>query len=176
MTPFRVTLVLLLLVVCVLLAAGCIGQTAGEKQTNNAPVPATSIMRDLTTTLITPVPIICPTPEPGSYWIRINPMSNVSIGDPILVNGMTNIPSGMILNITISQYQFRALPHYEPSSVSGTVEIKKTGICTNSFSYHSNSTEYLGVHEIEVEVYSLDKSLNGNNYPANLSKFYISAR
>jgi hypothetical protein len=175
MTPFP-TIIILLLVTAAVSAAGCTGQPAGEKQTADIPVPAIRVMKDPAPASVTTVPTICPVPAAGSYWIRINPVNNVSVGDPIVVKGTTNIPAGMVLNVTVSHYQFRALPHYVPPSVSATVVIQKTDTCINSFSGASNSSGYLGAGEAGAEVYSPDQTLNGHDYPANITMFFVVAR
>ncbi len=163
---------LILLVAAMLLAAGCTSQTPAINQTYPATATFTNIPA-VTTAPVTTIPSICPAPADGSYWIMINPISNVTAGGRVLVNGSTNIPAGGLLNVTLFH------PARQKTTVprmKGTVSIVKNGNCTNMFalifdgSNYSNFTSFISM---EVEVYSTDETLPGYNYPGNLTKFLI---
>jgi hypothetical protein len=81
-TPFRVTLALVLVMVAVLLAAGCAGQQAGV-------TPSNSVQTGTQT-------------GTGTYWIKIDPISNKNIGDKFSITAITNLPAGNEVRCEIS--------------------------------------------------------------------------
>ena len=163
----------LILLGCLLSATGCVSESTVKNQLSNTTDVVTSIPIVMPITLVTPIPTECPVPGNGSYWINIDPISNVSVGNPVFINGTTNIPAGMDLNFEISKVQWRALPHYTPPHVSGIVEIIRTDDCTNKFSFFSNTSDLGDLSLFEVYVWTEDTHLSGYNFPANRSEFYI---
>lgn len=166
--PLSVESSFFIILVSMLIVTGCVDQTMIKDQTGNLTTTLTGATIPVITT-----PTTCPELANGSYWITINPISNVSAGTPVFINGTTNIPEKDSLNIDIARYQFRALPHYVPPNVSGVVIIKKNENCSNIFSYNLNTTDLGGAGKIAVDVYSLNINLPGYNSPENQTEFYI---
>jgi hypothetical protein len=84
MAPFRMMSALLLLLVCVLLAAGCIGQPAADNRSNNVSVNVTTFTSSAMT-----VQTQCPVPVKtnSTIWLTINPIADHHLGDIFEVNG-----------------------------------------------------------------------------------------
>jgi hypothetical protein len=172
MRPIHAAVALCIVLAGVLLVAGCMTKPAAENQMSNITVAVTSAPTIIATTHIMPIPTMCPLPANGSFWIKINPISNVSMGNPVFINGTTNIPAGIYLDFLIGQQEYRSPPpHSEPPQVSGIVKIIKTESCANKFSFYSNTTVFVGP-ELFVSVWTKDKNFSGYNYPANSSVFY----
>ncbi len=161
-----------LVMVAVLLAAGCQDHTTTISQT----CPPTTTFTNtpaVTSTSVTTIPTTCPPPANGSYWIIITPIGNVTSGNPVLVNGSTNIPAGGLLNILLfhPSRQKTAIP-----TMKGNVSIVKNGNCTNTFALIVNTPE-LNVGRngtnMMAEVYSSDLTLPGYDYPGNRTEFYL---
>ena len=165
--------VLCIMIIGVLLAAGCLGQTSGNQATVTTITVTSAPM--VTTMTVAPVPAPCPPPANRSYWIRINPIVNVTYGNPVFISGLTNLPEGETLHVRISPYM---PPHsrYAPPVIDREVIIRRSENCTNNFTYFTDVTnlneDYNG-SRIDVEVYSLDFNLTGYNFPAHLSEFYL---
>jgi len=164
-----------IILVSILMASGCLDSHSIKNQTSDITVRVTDIPTLITTMSTTSFSTTCPTSIAEPYWIKINRISDISIGHPVLINGSTNIPIGKNLSI-------RMIPHmpphsrYAPPEINGEVEISGNVNCSNFFTYNSNVTDLIENNNrslIDVEVYSLDFNLSGYNYPANLSEFYI---
>ena len=98
MTPLSTTLVLVLLVVCVLLAAGCIasvGNGAGKSIKNVTEIIATTTHSE---TLTLPQ---CGSPKNSTPYVLINPMGYYVIGKNFRLNGTTNLETGKDIRISI---------------------------------------------------------------------------
>ncbi|OPY37109.1 MAG: hypothetical protein A4E35_01573 [Methanoregula sp. PtaU1.Bin051] len=172
MAPVRSVFALLFLIVCVLLAAGCISQPSAEHPLNTTSTAITNALASTTTMPITEVPTECPVPANGTYWIMIDPIGNVTLGNPVSIEGTTNIPVGYILKVFI-------FPHSSPHSkwifkgINGDVTIMRGINCSNVFSSHFDTSAMKAPHLVLVEVYSDDPSLQGYNFTANRSQFYV---
>ena len=86
MNSIRVTLVLIIIIIGMLLATGCIGQPSSGNITANTTVTVSPLV------LITqPVQTHCPSSRNITPWIIINPIGNHVIGDVFEINGTTNL-------------------------------------------------------------------------------------
>lgn len=169
----------LILLGCLLSATGCVSESTVKYQLSNTTDMITSIPTVMPTTLVTPIPTECPVPGNGSYWIKIDPINNVSIGNPVFVSGTTNIPAGMDLNFLIGEQEFRSSPpHSKPREILGLVKINKTETCTNTFSIYSNTAVFVQPI-LFVDIWTTDKKFSGNddsgnNSPSNYTSFSVS--
>jgi len=101
MTSFRVTLALVLVMVVVMLAAGCVH--AGEQS--------------------------CPIQTTTAPWITIDPVSDHVVGDTFLLTGKTNLDPGTVLSVYIIQPPYTGNP-CRPSGFGGDTEaIVTAGNC-----------------------------------------------
>ncbi len=84
MTPLRSVLTLMLLVVCILLAVGCISQPAADTPHGNMPMNVTMF-----TATETPVETQCPVPVKTncSVWATMNPIGDRHPGDIFNITG-----------------------------------------------------------------------------------------
>jgi hypothetical protein len=91
----------LVIVVVMMLVAGCTGQPAMKTPANltTATVTATSI--DTTKALMSPVGTACPITENRSSWIRIDPMGSIEKGDTVRISDTTNLPAGKVLELSV---------------------------------------------------------------------------
>jgi hypothetical protein len=94
MTPLRHALAMLLLVICVLLAAGCISQPAAENPNTNASDNTTAPLHMTTQATIPPIQNSRESGNDETYWIKIDPIGDHVVGDKVLVTGITNLPIG----------------------------------------------------------------------------------
>jgi hypothetical protein len=97
----RKILLTLLLIVGILLCAGCISQPSAENRTSNA-----SVSDLIITPALTPVQIPCPVQKNGTPWIAINPFSDHYVGEIFEINGTTNLGAGENISIDIIQSYF----------------------------------------------------------------------
>jgi hypothetical protein len=84
MTPLRVALALVLVMVAMLLVAGCAGQPGDRTSAANGDPSNTA-----------------PTLVPSGYWIRIDPISEKKVGDNLTVTATTNLPAEEKIHVQI---------------------------------------------------------------------------
>jgi len=162
----------LILLGCLLSATGCVSESTVKNQLSNPTDMITSILTVMPTTLVTQIPTECPVPGNGSYWIKIDPINNVSIGNPVFVSGTTNIPAGVELDFEIHNDQFRALPHSQPPYILGKVKIPISEGCFNKFSFYSNTTALTRAGMYIVVLAWIDER-KFSKFPSAASEFYI---
>lgn len=144
MTSFRVTLALVLVMVSMLLVAGC----AGERPVNNQPVNVTitaapPVPTSLMTTPVTPVRTICTVYENKSFWITIHPIGSIERGETLWISGTTNVPVGKHLDLNIYSASFH--PHCRccyDDQLTADVIIRGGEGCANTFSLWFDSTSF----------------------------------
>lgn len=159
MTPARVTIALLFMLIAVLLAAGCAGQPPTEKPATNSTVSVSGISTTGTTILTTPVETACPLPSNGSFWIKIDPVGTIKKGDRIRINGTTNIASGKTLELMIAESSYHpALKCGFDDYLRSVVKVRKGDGCVNTFSLYFDSTNF------QSKEYFIDAT-----YPENTS-------
>ena len=150
-----VAVALCIVMVAVLLAVGCMSQSVEKNSSENlyqnitATVPETSPTQ-MPTTFIA-VPTVCLVPLNGSYWLKIDPMKNVKRGDPIYVNGTTNIPVGKKLLVTIHEDNWAGPFSFYPI-IQVWTKIIPTSNCINRFSQRFNSTDFVVNYNVTVLV------------------------
>jgi len=138
MTSFRVPLALVLVMVAMLLAAGCIAETSRGTGLENTSARAT-----------TPAQTQCTAINNTSYWITIDPIGDKFIGDKFSVIARTNIPVGeeILAEIaTTSTHCTKAKCYFvDENSIVKVVEdidcFNKTIVNVNASTYKQN--EYL---------------------------------
>jgi len=141
----------LILLGCLLSATGCVSESTVKNQLSTTTDVVTSIPTVMPTTLVTPIPTECPVPGNGSYWIKINPISDHYIGDMFEINGTTNIG----INDTLSYWTSRVPrqsrnPSQEPV-YRGIVRTQSLDCHTNVWSFLINTTEFrLGYYDVAV--------------------------
>lgn len=169
MTPTRVTLALVLVMVAVLLATGCAGQPVAEKQMSNTTGTVTNTPTVEKTILILPVPTECPVPVNGSYWIKINPISEIHRGDQIFISGTTSLQKETPLELMV----YPSFPSHQKCSTSNLysrpIKINEGANCTNVF---STSFDTSGIYPGEVIITvrsSTNTSISADIFP-NLSR------
>jgi hypothetical protein len=138
--PVCAAVALCIVLVGVLLAAGCASQSAVTNQTSNTTVTVTTAPLVATTSLITPIPTACPHPANGSYWIKINPISEIHRGDQIFITGITTLPKETPLELSVFP-SFR--PHQKCTTTnlySRPIKIDEGIDCTNTFSTSFDTT------------------------------------
>jgi len=165
MTPTRVTLALMLVMVTVLLAAGCMGELATEKQMSNTTEPVTNTPAVVTITLITPVSTECSAPVNGSHWIKINPISEIHRGDQIFITGTTSLPKETPLELRVYP-SFRLHQKCSTSNLfSRPIKINEGINCSNVFSTSFDTT---GIYPDEVTITvrsSANTSISADIFP-----------
>jgi archaellin len=172
-----------MVLVAVVLAAGCVNQTQIVNQTS--PPTTISTTPPVTTTVsIMETVTVCPTPADGSYWIIINPISEVKKGNtPFTINGTTNLatsPSGNV-RLKIVTYPTKLDPRRQwgehsvedyGSVFTAIADIQKGDGCINTFSavspgLNANPGEYF------VTVSKLGSSRGDPEYAENQTIFNI---
>jgi hypothetical protein len=166
MTPSRVPLALVLMMVAVLLAAGCAGQTGGDG-ISTAPhtIPLTP-----STLIGQPDQTLCPMSSVNTTpYIVINPVSDHIIGDVFEINGTTNLESDSMIKIEIYQSHFYLEPKNVPhvyTGLSGNATIHRDNCGMNAWSFRTNSSV------LSPAKYSL--IVSAENIPIkNLSEFSL---
>jgi len=150
--PVCAAVVLCIVMVAVLLAAGCTNQTQVINQTS----PPTTIFTS--TPVTTTVPIMktateCPTPVDGSYWIIINPINDIKKGiTRLTINGTTNLATDPSRSVKLKivtyptkldtrrQWMEQSVEDYG-SIFTVILDIEKGDGCINIF-----STDYPGLY------------------------------
>lgn len=142
MNQLRSTLALLLLVVYVLLAAGCVGNRTAE---------ITMATHSSTPTIITPIQTQCLPQENTTPWIHINPVSDHYVGDMFEINGTTNLGINDPLSFWITRRPIRTRIPSQVYEIRGIVRTQSRDCDTNVWSFSINTSE-LGVGYYDVGV------------------------
>jgi hypothetical protein len=163
MTPHRITLALVLVMVAVLLAAGC----AAECPVDILPVNSTTTVASPVPTVITKAPVtpvrtICPVSENKSSWITITPIDRIERGEAIRISGTTNVPAGKHLSMHIYPGFFH--PHCRccyDDEMAADVIVRYDGECANTFSFLFDTTNFVPAEYI-VTVMCPENSTESN--------------
>jgi hypothetical protein len=134
MTSLRIMFVLMLIIMVVLLATGCVGQGGEGKSAGNviSPVPTTASIP--TQTLIEPYQV-----SQEGYWIKIDPVSDKQIGDIFIVTSTTNVSVGEEILVQVYSSNFYTTGKFY--GITGTVSVVRgrSGINTISFIVNSST-------------------------------------
>jgi hypothetical protein len=107
MTPLRTTLALMLMIVAMLLAIGCVGENkAPNDMVGQISDPHTEIPTITSTVTVTPTP--CRSLNTTGNWICISPIGDHAIGEKFWVNGTTNLPVREILIIEVYSATYKS--------------------------------------------------------------------
>ena len=130
MTPIRTIPALLLLVVCILLAAGC---TENEVST----VPTTTAFHVSTQNAT-------PTVMPSIYWIKIDPVGDKQAGDVFTINATTNLSAGQEILVQVYEPWMSQMKSstFIPSGTTGTVKVIEGNNGINTISFVVNSSTF----------------------------------
>lgn len=156
MTPHYITSALLLLVVCMLVAAGCItaihnGQVSFEYGKNGRIVSHPILP---TSPTLKQIPV-----QPSLYWIRIDPISDKKAGDFFTINSTTNLSAGDEILVQVFSANYHSHVKSDTSTFSGVlghvnVIPGRNGINTISFIVNSsghNPDKYVIFEEAVIE-------------------------
>ena len=119
---------------------GCVTQSSADNPdsriiaVNRTELPTPEVINSTTI-----IPTVCPSSANQSYWIKINPIGNVTIGELILVDGTTNIPVGTTLTSDIYYESFTPGIVSPTRSIRGFAEVRETDNCINNFTFQANS-------------------------------------
>ncbi|MEN6442546.1 MAG: hypothetical protein ABFC71_02185 [Methanoregula sp.] len=163
MTPSRITLGLVLVIVALLLAAGCAGQPATKTPANSTMSAVSPVPPVVTTAPVTTLMPACPLPATGSYWIAMNPVGAARRGDEIHFSGTTNIPAGKTLNLAVYESAFH--PHCKccfDDFFMSDVKIRKGDECRNVFSLDFDSTNFWPQEYLVSATFTENESVTGN--------------
>jgi hypothetical protein len=154
MTPIYRILGLLLLIICVLLTAGCAVQI--DNKNNVRLVNLYSI------TPQTPAPTAIPIPStpvpPSIYWIKIDPISDKQIGDNFTISAKTNLSSGKDVDIQVFQRSWHPGRRYsEWSGAVGQVKVLPGRDGDNFTSFNISLSEF-NADTYLVSEFALDNS------------------
>jgi hypothetical protein len=142
MIPLRTTVALMIVVMCLLLAAVCTGETGRANLTNR-----TEISGDY----------------PEELFITIDPIGNHTIGDIFFINGTTNQPVSEHLTMDIVSYKYIERTHMkfdlgpspEESAYMPDISISSDLSGTNRWSVNVTDTvKKLKSGEYIVDIYS----------------------
>jgi hypothetical protein len=121
MTPIRGTLGLTLMIVVVLLAAGCMGQAETRKSDTNVTSPVSTTPPISTTTEIEPPQI-----SQEGYWIKIDPISDKYTNEIFSISSTTNLSAGEEILVQVYSSTFHTGPKFpinEFYGATGTVRV-----------------------------------------------------
>ena len=145
MTPPRSTIILVLLVAAVLLAAGCAGaQPAAIHPMNNSTTMASPVPTIITLAPVTLNRTPCPVSDNQSSWIMIDPVERIERGEIIRIKGTTNIPAGnhLVLNVYPGSFHPHCRCCYD-DQLTADVIIRGGESCANTFSFWFDSTNFV---------------------------------
>ena len=154
MTSFRVTLALVLVMVVVLLAAGCAGQPAGKPPVNMKTVTESPVPANVTMASVIPVGTTCSVHPNGSSWITLNPTDRIERGEAIRINGTTNVPAGK--HLTLYMYSSDIHPHCRccyDDELAADVIVRSNRGCENTFSLWFDTTNFVPAEYIVTAAY-----------------------
>jgi len=138
MTSSRDPVILVLLIILILGAAGCLGASINSGKPTASSLPVTAIG----STPATAPPPTTPVPSPG-YWIKIDPISDKQIGEIFTINSTTNLAVGSEILIQIEPpMQNSAKQSREFSGGMGSVKVIPGTNGTNAISFVVNSSEF----------------------------------
>lgn len=139
MTPIRITLILVLVMVAALLAAGCAGQTSDGKNMGN--VPSTVLVTSIPSLKQIESPIVH---EEGYYWIKMDPISDKYTGENFTITSTTNLSAGDEILVQVYPSTFFPGPKMQSREfygATGTVLViqGRSGINTILFDVNSST-------------------------------------
>ena len=104
MVPWsRAVLAGFFLLIIISFVAGCLSYPAVENTTATVPPAVTQTPAvEVQGSPVVPAPATCPSPTNASYWICIDPIGNVTLGDLLPIRGTTNLPVNDTVTVTIS--------------------------------------------------------------------------
>jgi hypothetical protein len=183
MIPFRITSALGLLVVCMLLVAGCTvsktedGRVAIEYGIDHRIVspPILSTTPIPTTSQIQSAPV-----QPSIFWIKIDPISDKQVGEIFTINSTTNLSVGDEILVQVYVSHFHLVPKnsvYEFSGATDTMKVIPGRNGTNIISYTLNSTGFnTEEYQITEDAIYQDSTGNVQSYATGEARFNITPR
>jgi hypothetical protein len=102
MTPLCKTLTLILLLLALLMAAGCVGQAENGRSAGN--VPSTVL---ISSSIPAPTEIETYKVPPDGYWIKIDPISDKFVGEIFTIASTTNLPTGEEILVQVYSSTFK---------------------------------------------------------------------
>ncbi len=157
-THIRVTLVLMLNIVVVLLAAGCVEHVGDGKSAGN--VPSTVL---ISSPIPAPIEIETYQVPPDGYWIKIYPISDKNVGDIFTIASTTNLPMGEEILVQVYSSTFFPGPKMQTrefSGATGTVRVVKGMNGINIILFVVNTSE-LKPDEYIVTEDAIDQPVTG---------------
>jgi len=154
MTPLRTTIALMIMMVCVLIVAGCIWQPPAENCTSNISVNVTPL-----TSVVTPVQTQCAPPVETSLpvWITMNPITDHHLGDVFEVNGTIQQKNWTIeteekIHVRVDAFS-PGLHFYGPEGIASQ-HISDCEVKT--WSYQVNLSRNWPLGEYRIYIYSMN--------------------
>jgi hypothetical protein len=137
MTSLHIMFVLMLIIMVVLLATGCVGQGGEGKSAENGissvPIPSS---------IPTPTQIEPPQITQDGYWIKIDPISDKQAGDIFIVTSTTNVSVGEEILVQVYSPKFFPGGQQEFSGTTGNVEVIPGSNGINTISFVVNTSAF----------------------------------
>jgi hypothetical protein len=95
--------VICVLLLALMLAAGCSAPSTPATPGITSSIPATTVPVTIAIPALSTAPVLC-TPVNGTPYVSIDPINGTHLRDTITVHGTTNLASGELITIRISGY------------------------------------------------------------------------
>ena len=138
MTSLRAMFVLMLIIMVVLLAAGCMGQAGDGKSAGNVTPPVST-----TSSIPIPTQIEPPQVSQEGYWIKIDPISDKFVGESFTITSTTNLSVGTEVLVQVysaTHFNGPKMQTWEFYGVTGTIKVIQGNRGINTISFVVNSS------------------------------------
>lgn len=153
MTPLCKTLTLILLLLAVLVGAGCVGQAEKGRSAGNVTLPV-----PITSSIPTPTQIETYQAPPNGYWIKIDPISDKFVGESFTITSTTNLSVGteiLVLVYSATHFNGPKMQTWEFYGVTGTVKVIQGDRGINTISFVVNSSTLYNSTPLQPDEYAV---------------------
>ena len=151
MTPLCKMLTFFLVLLAVLLAAGCVGQAENGKSAGNvtSPVPTTP-------SIATTTEIGRPQISQEGYWIQIDPISDKFVGESFTITSTTNLSAGEEILVQVysgTHFNGPKIQTWEFYGATGSVKVIQGNRGINTISFVVNSSTLYNSSPLQPDEY-----------------------
>jgi hypothetical protein len=151
MASLQTMVVLMLIIVAMLLAAGCVGQAENGKIAGNITLPV-----PITSSIPTPIQIEPSQVPQEGYWINIDPISDKYTGEVFTITSTTNLSVGTEVLVQVysgKHFNGPKMQTWEFYGATGSVKVIQGNRGINTISFVVNSSTLYNSTPLQPDEY-----------------------